>query len=62
MTAADFDSTKIDSTVFIGMELSSSQWKLAFSTVGLAGHGFVKLGMMDPKSSLRVQSRRHPEP
>lgn len=36
MTAADFDSTTIDSTVFVGMELSSSQWKLAFSATSVS--------------------------
>ena len=36
MTATDFDFTVIDSTMFVGMELSSSQWKLAFSTTSVA--------------------------
>lgn len=37
MTATDFDFTKIDSTMFIALELSNSQWKLAFAATRSSG-------------------------
>ena len=36
MTATCFDFTTIDSTMLIGMELSSDQWKLAFSATSVS--------------------------